>query len=694
MAFFKTVTKAVWLLVLLAGATVVNAQKPDTTRFNDGVQTQLEEAGYRDDESADPADLIEELEYLSRHRINVNSATLDELSAIPVLSRDQAIRLSAYVATFGSMLSPWELMAVDGFDSLTIARVEPYLDFSAAAAKTGFFKRLLARPSNRVLFRIQHPLTEQAGYAPLSDSAANRYAGTYQGTADRILMKYSFETKGGVRAGITAEKDPGEEFFQGSQRGFDFYSAHVFAKNLGAVKQLALGDFHANFGQGLTLWTGFGFGKPSDPMLLNRNGQGLRPSTGTDENRFLRGGGIAVALGNLRITAWGSSLAIDGTADESDTTDTRFTPSESPTGLHRTPRELASKDAVTLDAFGGRISWQKGILQAGVTGYSTRYSSPIPSGDALYQKYYFSGDQSLNLGLDYQITLRRLSLFGEAGINKDGKAGVVTGLRWDPDIRTTLALLYRNYDKAFSSPLGSAFGENSRNANEQGLYAAFSFIPLHKLTLTAWSDFFRFPWLRYRVDRPSTGEEFGVRGEYELTRETRLQLRYRFEHKELNATAEAGEYSHLVGDRYRHSLRGTVKVDVTGGLRLTTLAEWSRVDFMETTADGYLLAQQVRAAWGRWSLSGAFMLFSANNWDTRIYVYEPDVLYAFTAPAVYGEGTRLVMVAKYEPSRWVALWLRYAVSRFDKSPTSITSADDYLDDAREEIKLQVIVKIR
>lgn len=694
MVLLKTVVRACLLLMLLTGARWALAQQPDSTRINDRLRTQLEEAGYRDDESADPTDLIEELGYLSRNRINVNSATLDELSAVPVLSHDQAIRLSAYVATYGAMLSPWELMAVEGFDSLTIARAAPYLDFSPAAEKRGFWQRLLARPSNRLLIRLQHPVTEQAGYAPLSDSTDNRYAGTYPGNADRILMKYSFETKGGLRAGITAEKDPGEEFFNGSQRGFDFYSAHVFARNLGAIKQLALGDFHANFGQGLTMWTGFGFGKPSDPMLLNRNGQGLRPSTGTDENRFLRGGAMTIALSNLRLTAFASSLTIDGTADQSDTTETQFTPSESPTGLHRTTRELASKDAVTLTTLGGRIHWQKGILQAGITGYTTRYSTAIPAGDALYQQYYFSGDKSLNLGLDYQLTFRRLSLFGEAGLNKEGKWGVLSGLRWAPDIRTTLALLYRYYDKAFSSPLGSAFGENSRNANEQGLYTAFSFIPLHKLTLTAWSDFYRFPWLRYRVDRPSTGEEFGVRGEYELTREARFQLRYRYERKELNASAESGDYSHLVEDRYRHSLRGTLKVDVAGSVRLTTLAEWSRVAFMATEADGYLIAQQVSADMGRWGLSGTFMLFSANNWDTRIYVYEPDVLYAFTAPAVYGEGTRLVLVTKYEATRWITFWLRYALSRFDKAPTAITSADDYLSADRQEIKFQMILKIR
>ena len=149
-----------------------------------------------------------------------------------------------------------------------------------------------------------------------------------------------------------------------------------------------------------------------------------------------------------------------------------------------------------------------------------------------------------------------------------------------------------------------------------------------------------------------------------------------------------------MADRYRHSLRGTVKVDVSNSVRLTSMAEWSNVKLDGSTADGYLIGQQVRATVGKWSINGAFMFFSANNWDTRIYVYEPDVLYAFTAPAVYGEGSRMVILINYDPADWIALWVRYAISRFDKEPVEPTSADDYLSSDRQELKIQMVLKIR
>ncbi len=56
------------------------------------------------------------------------------------------------------------------------------------------------------------------------------------------------------------EKDAGEEFFTGSNKqGFDYYSGHFYLKNISQnVHSVALGDFQVYFGQGLTIWGGFG----------------------------------------------------------------------------------------------------------------------------------------------------------------------------------------------------------------------------------------------------------------------------------------------------------------------------------------------------------------------------------------------------------------------------------------------------
>ena len=63
--------------------------------------------------------------------------------------------------------------------------------------------------------------------------------------------------------------------FSGNQKnGFDFYSGHLYLRGFGKLKALALGDFHAQFGQGLTVWSGLAFGKSADVMTSKRNARG------------------------------------------------------------------------------------------------------------------------------------------------------------------------------------------------------------------------------------------------------------------------------------------------------------------------------------------------------------------------------------------------------------------------------------
>jgi hypothetical protein len=57
----------------------------------------------------------------------------------------------------------------------------------------------------------------------------------YLGSPFRLYTRYRFRYRQNISLGFTAEKDEGEEFFQGiAEEGFDFYSAHLFVRDLGA----------------------------------------------------------------------------------------------------------------------------------------------------------------------------------------------------------------------------------------------------------------------------------------------------------------------------------------------------------------------------------------------------------------------------------------------------------------------------
>ena len=100
--------------------------------------------------------------------------------------------------------------------------------------------------------------------------------------------------------GLTAEKDPGEQFFRGAQKqGFDFYSFHAFYRGGKYLKSFAFGDYQIQLGQGLNLWSSYAFGKSSDILTMKRNPIPIKPYTSVDESRFFRGAAINLGYRNF-----------------------------------------------------------------------------------------------------------------------------------------------------------------------------------------------------------------------------------------------------------------------------------------------------------------------------------------------------------------------------------------------------------
>ena len=66
------------------------------------------------------------------------------------------------------------------------------------------------------------------------------------------------------------------------------------------MKKLVLGDFALQFGQGLTMWAGSGFGKGAGITTIAKQDFGLKPYSSVNEASFLRG--IATAFSFKKIS--------------------------------------------------------------------------------------------------------------------------------------------------------------------------------------------------------------------------------------------------------------------------------------------------------------------------------------------------------------------------------------------------------
>ena len=248
-------------------------------------------------ENFDLTTVFEQLYYFIDHPINLNFTDKEELQQLHLLNEFQINNLLGHIEKNGKLMTIYELQAIVGFELDVIQSILPFVKVNANFDSPHISMKDLLKNGNQELFiRYTRVLEEMEGYSPIEDSilAANPNK-RYLGSPDKLYARYRFKFGTNVSFGITGEKDPGEEFFKGSQKqGFDYYSAHLYLRNIGKIKQLAIGDYQIMLGQGLTFWSGRAFGKSADVINIKKNPVGIKAYTSVDENLFMRGAAGAV----------------------------------------------------------------------------------------------------------------------------------------------------------------------------------------------------------------------------------------------------------------------------------------------------------------------------------------------------------------------------------------------------------------
>jgi hypothetical protein len=252
-------------------------------------------------------------------------------------------------------------------------------------------------------------------------------------------------------------------------------------------------------------------------------------------------------------------------------------------------------------------------------------------------------------------------------------------------------MIYRNYSKDFHSQYSNAFGENTRNSNEKGLYWGIKLHPIRKITIAGYYDAFSFPWLKYRVDAPSKGYEYMGRINYKPTKTILLYAQYRQESKEMNQNDNTTPIDFLVSTT-RKTYVFNIEYPAAKYIFLKSRVQGS--NFRQTNAPtfGYTIAQDVTIDFGRWKASTRFALFDTDDYDNRQYVYEKDVLYAFSIPAYYGRGTRQYVLLQYQISKKLELWARYARTNIRNEKKISSGLEEINKPQRTEVKVQVRYK--
>ncbi len=669
------------------------------------------------DENISYEDIYESLLLLYSDKINLNKTDPNELSSLYILSFGQINSFFDHIEKNGKLLSINELQTIENFDLETIRAIQPFVSVKESAIDSRpFFRRILTEENNYLLFRYSTRLEEQLGYTKAlpvdtffiqdeNEAVIDTVTSPpprYNGSQHKLYGRFRTSHKGDFSLGFTFEKDPGERFeFKGGQSGFDFYSYHLLLENKLGLDKIVVGDYQLQVGQGLIFGAGFASGKGAETVnAVKRNTLGISPYTSVLESGFFRGIGVAKSIGDFEITLFYSDLKQDGnirtsnfSADQTELEEQEFVNSIQKTGFHRTNGELAIKDQVAEESIGATIEFKPNRrLTIGISGLNTNYSVPLQKRPNNYNQFEFNGDHNYIASSNVSYSWQNFSFFGEAARSKSGGIGAIGGFVASLSPTIDMGFLLRRYDRDFHSFYGNALSENSRTINENGTYWGMQIRPNRRHKLNAYYDKFAFPWLKFRTEAPSDGHEYLLRYTYNPSRQISLYAQIR---QQIRQISVANENVNSLQEQQKRNYIFNVDYQLKSGLDLKTKVQSSTVDQGESFTKGIAIVQDVNFQICQLKFYTRMALFDADDFNNAQYVYENDVLYAFSIPAYIGTGIRNYVMVRYDPFRNTSLWVRYSRTEFkNTTETSMigSSLDQTLGDTASEIKIMARFK--
>ena len=670
-----------FLIIFMVFSLVTNAQEKEDRFIKDLIESLAENLP----EDFDLSELQDKLIFYKKHPINLNNTTADELKNLVFLSPLQISNLFSHLKLNGKLIDVYELQSIAEFDTQTIERILPFITLNSSGITEKItLNNLFKLSDNDLIIRFGQLIQKQKGYNNLPGSR-------YLGSPERLLWRYKYNYANRISASLILEKDAGEFLIGGEkQKPFDYQSAHIGIYNTGKFKKIILGDYTLQFGQGLTLWSGFAFGKAPDVASVAKKNVGLKAYTSSNEYSYFRGLATTISIStNIIFTPFISFRNLDASlSTNSKGEEVLSTINE--TGYHRTANEIKNKNSINQQVFGGVLQYQKNNLDIGIIAYQTQFSNNFITDNQPYRTYNFEGNSLTSFGLNYNYSFKNTYFFGEGGKSLKGGMAYLNGALVSLSSKVSLAILHRNYDKNYHNFFNQATSEASEAFNEKGFYTGINITPAKAWNISLYADYFKFPWLKFRVDAPSDGYEILAQLTYAPTKTFKSFLRYKSEIKQQNTDLDVA--INYLDQVRKESYRADVSWKLNKSISLQNRFEVSQFKKGEVKAEyGLMVYQDIDYSPMFAKLSGNIRVayFNTPSYNSRIYAYEDDVLYNFSFGMYSGKGFRTYLNLKYKLGKKINFWARYALFYYNNVDKISAGLDEIIGNKKTDIKLQI-----
>jgi hypothetical protein len=614
--------------------------------------------------------------YYFDNPLDLNTSSTDELRQLGLFSTEQIAQIQSHIKSTGKFLGVYELQVLSSFTPQDIKNIMPFITISENIPIGKVVSGLLGGNTNYATL----------GYSRVSQLAKGYRNQAYLGSPDRMQLRLRLRNPGHLSVGFSAQKDPGEAWLNGNPIPTpDYLSGHIYLENQGRLKQLVLGDYKMQFGQGLLLGSGFMIGKNVETVTsVKQSTLGIMPYTSITESNYFRGGGLTLELSKaLQVSMFYSNQYLDATISSGGITNAVSSIRSS--GLHRTRSEINARDQLHEQAWGSALTFEVERFSTGVLLVNTQFDKPIIPQSRDYNKYRFTGRNLLNYSWFGQYNAGSFVFFSEVAKSQDAGMAINAGVIGSISKYVSLSLLYRSFDKDFQSLYGLPFAERSSIGNEKGFYWGIKVHPISKLTISAYYDMYQFPWITSTTAAPTKGMDYLVRLEYDINESARMFVQARNEKaqvKELNSNIFTNQPINL--------LKTIVSFDynLEHPITFRTRAQYNR--FTEkSTANGWLMYQDINYTSMKLGFTGRILIFDTDSYDARQYTYEKDMLFTFNTTVFNGKGLKYYLIMKYKPTRGLSLRLKWAYIEYADRQEIGSGNDLILDNHKTQITGQL-----
>lgn len=600
----------------------------------------------------DPSELLERIDEIRKHPMDINTASAVELQRIPWLSPVQAHQIVKYRKNAGPFLSVRHLLKVPGLDESTLEKIVPLITVEAGPR----FPSVSGRIRARVIHGGSREEMQEADFL----------------FREKVYTRGEFNVSDRMTFQVLTEKDPGE-------RSLDDHAVYsLLLHRYRIFDEILFGHFRLDFGQGLVLGDYSGsFTGAAFPLSLKKRERGLKAYTSTFEACPLFGLACSGSVKNISYTLFGSKADVDATLNDDGTVSSIYD-----SGLHRTENEREKRNVLKENLCGGHVSYPlRHVGQIGATYYHSRYSRPFDPKDLERKHFTFRGRANSVGGLNFDAYCQRLNLFGEAAKAFGAGYGTVIGAVVD-FTKIEIGALVRAYSWDFYNLRNYAFAQDpSETKNESGTFVGLKYQPNRDTRFRAYVDRVRNPWRRYYEKMPTGHEEFWSQVEHTFTRNILTTIRIRVKTKETNKKINESESK--ITPRRQINIRGQIDGKCSKEVHARVRLERVWVDYPDLTIreSGWLLFGDLRLGPVKWfALDNRIIFFETDSYDSRVYEYENDLPGTMTNLGLYEQGWRWYVLGKIKTGRTLRLSMKYSVTR---------SYREKKDDCRFGVQLEV-----